>query len=152
VLLGNGTGSFAGRTDYAVGDRPIFVALGDLDGDGDLDFAAANNGGTLSIRVNNTIAQVISGPGRRFTYDPVFNKTTSVTDELGRQTLYEIDPVNGNLLSTTRVVVAVGGPDDVITRYTYTPQGLIDTQTDPLGRVTDYLTGPTAGCIFFVST
>lgn len=32
----------------------------------------------------------------------------------------------------------MNGDDDVITRNTYTPQGQIDTITDPLGRVTDY--------------
>ncbi len=32
----------------------------------------------------------------------------------------------------------IGDADDQITRYTYTPQGLIDTVTNPLGRITDY--------------
>ena len=42
------------------------------------------------------------------------------------------------LLSTTLVVGEVGGDDDIITRYTYTAAGLIDTETAPLGRVTNY--------------
>jgi len=33
---------------------------------------------------------------------------------------------------------AIGDSDDQITRFTYTPQGLVDTVTDPLGRITDY--------------
>ncbi len=80
--------------------------------------------------------------GVEFTYDPVFSQITSVTDELGHQTLIEIDPANGNALSSTRVV---GLPDtestetdDIVTLFSYTPQGLIDTRTDPLGRVTDF--------------
>ena len=75
---------------------------------------------------------------RRFTYDPIFNQVTSITDELGRQTLFKIDDSNGNLLSSTQVIGDVGGTDDLVTQYTYTSQGLVDLVTDPLGRVTDY--------------
>lgn len=54
VLLGNGDGTFGTRTDYAVGRNPIFVALGDLDGDGDLDLATANKGDwSITIRLND---------------------------------------------------------------------------------------------------
>jgi RHS repeat-associated protein len=60
-----------------------------------------------------------------------------MTDELGRQTLYEIDPNNGNTLSVTQVIGEVGGTDDLITRFTYTSQGLVDKITDPLGRITN---------------
>ncbi len=92
----------------------------------------------------NTVSQVqiaqavtpVVGP-RRFTYEPVFNQLTSETDELGRQTLYEIDPTNGNVLSITRVVGTVEGGDDMISRFTYTVHGLLDTTTDPLGRIID---------------
>ena len=75
---------------------------------------------------------------KSYTYDPLFNQLTSETDELGRQILYDIDPNNGNLLATTQVVGEVGGEDDVITSYTYTNAGLVDTMTDPLSRVMDY--------------
>ncbi len=79
-----------------------------------------------------------TGGGRRqFTYDPVFNQLTSITDELGRQTLFDIDPNNGNISSMTQVIGAVGGDDDLVTQFTYTNQGLADLITDPLGRITD---------------
>ena len=141
ILLGNGDGTFAPKSDFLVGNGPSSVVLGDLDNDSDLDFVTANFGAnSVSSRLNSTIQlNVVIGLGKRsYTYDPVFNQITSEMNELGRQTLYEIDPNNGNLLSTTQVVGAVGGSDDVITRYTYTPNGLVDLLTDPLGRVTDY--------------
>ena len=75
---------------------------------------------------------------RQFTYDPIFNQLTSTTDELGRQTLFEIDSNNGNLLSTTQVIGEVGDDDDIVTQFTYTDQGLLDIITDPLGRITDF--------------
>jgi YD repeat-containing protein len=74
---------------------------------------------------------------RRFTYDPKFNQVTSYTDELGHQKLYQIDQSNGNLLSLTQVVGAVGGDDDLVSKFTYTAKGLVDLITDPLGRITD---------------
>ncbi|MBT9315957.1 peroxidase family protein [Leptothoe spongobia] len=87
----------------------------------------------------------IAGPGtqRTFTYDDGFGQLTSMVDELGRQTRFEIDPTTGDRLSATRVVgeidsLANGETDDVTTTYTYTQQGLLDTLTDALGWTTDY--------------
>jgi RHS repeat-associated protein len=74
---------------------------------------------------------------KRFTYDSKFNQVTSYTDELSHQKLYQIDQNNGNVLSLTQVVGAVGGDDDLISRFTYTDKGLVDLITDPLGRITD---------------
>jgi RHS repeat-associated protein len=74
---------------------------------------------------------------KRFTYDAKFNQLTSLTDELGHQKLYQIDQNNGNLLSLTQVVGAVGGDDDLVSKFTYTDKGLVDLITDPLGRITD---------------
>jgi len=54
VLLGTGNGTFAAKTDYAVGDSPISVALGDLNGDGTLDVATANYySDTVSVLLNS---------------------------------------------------------------------------------------------------
>lgn len=85
------------------------------------------------------VTDTLSGTtGRQYTYDPTFNQLATVTDELGRQTLYDIDPANGNVRSMTQVVGAVGETDDQISRYTYTTQGLISTLTDALSRITSY--------------
>ena len=42
MLLGTGDGGLAAKTDYAAGDGPLWVALGDLNGDGKLDLAVVN--------------------------------------------------------------------------------------------------------------
>lgn len=39
VYIGSGGGSFAPRVDYAAGDTPSYVAMGDFDGDGHTDLA-----------------------------------------------------------------------------------------------------------------
>jgi RHS repeat-associated protein len=81
-----------------------------------------------------------------FSYDPTFSRPTSYTDQLGRITLWSINPANGLVTSVTQVVGAIdsllnGETDDVTTSFTYTtgggvPAGLVETMTDALGRVT----------------
>ncbi|PHR92220.1 MAG: hypothetical protein COA78_33630, partial [Blastopirellula sp.] len=81
--------------------------------------------------------------GQQFAFDATYNRLVSSTDQLGRQTLLDIDPATGNYLSITRVVgqldsIPNGETDDLVTTFTYTSQGLVDLITDPMGRVTDY--------------
>jgi hypothetical protein len=53
VLLNQGDGTFAAQVTYDVGDGPLSVAAGDLDGDGGLDLAFTNWGlGTVSVLRN----------------------------------------------------------------------------------------------------
>ena len=42
MILGNGDGSFEPRVDYPAGENPLFVAIGDLNGDGRPDLAVTN--------------------------------------------------------------------------------------------------------------
>jgi RHS repeat-associated protein len=139
LLHNNGDGTFAAPKQINVANHPGFVTLSDMDLDGTLDIVTTDaTNGTVAVLLNTPASAGFAGTGQRtMTYDPVFNQMTSETDELGRKTLYQIDPANGNVLSVTQVVGA-GGPNDVVAHYTYTPQGLVSTMTDPLGRVTQY--------------
>ena len=138
VRLGNGDGTFASRAEFAVGDLPLGIALADLDEDGDLDFVTANrDADSISVRLNTAATAPSINPARLFHYDATFSRLTERIDELGNRVLMEIDPVTGNTLSVTQVIADLGGADDIVTQYTYTPAGLVDTMTDPLGRITD---------------
>lgn len=92
------------------------------------------------------------GSTESWTYDPIFNRITTHTDQLGRQTYYTIDSASGNVLAERKIVGQVDGQgnnevDDVVTSFSYTPApvistdapyGLLATVTDPLGIITQY--------------
>ncbi len=57
----SGTVSFAAKVDYATGNNPQSVSIGDLDGDGKADMAVANyNSNTVSVFRNSSTSGVIS--------------------------------------------------------------------------------------------
>jgi hypothetical protein len=66
VLLGQGKGRLATKTNYPTGDSPLAVALADVDGDGKLDIVTANSGAsTLSVLLGNgdgTFAAKVDSP------------------------------------------------------------------------------------------
>lgn len=56
-----GSGSFASRVFFATGNYPVFVAAGDLDGDGKTDLVVANNyAATISVLRNTSSGTTVS--------------------------------------------------------------------------------------------
>jgi RHS repeat-associated protein len=117
-------------------------------GNGNLDFimalTGANNSfiGGIGVIKNQSAASQNITLTKSYTYDSKFNQLTSVTDELGRKTLYDLDSNTGKVLKNTRVVgqldTTSNETDDIVTSYTYTNKGWLDTITDALAHVTDY--------------
>ena len=55
-----GTITFAGQVTSATGTQPMNAAMGDLDGDGDLDIVTSNDAGSMSLFKNNSTPGSIS--------------------------------------------------------------------------------------------
>ena len=53
VLLNNGDGKFAAKTDYKAGGSPRSLFVSDIDSDGDNDLAVANSNNSVSVLLNN---------------------------------------------------------------------------------------------------
>jgi Flp pilus assembly secretin CpaC len=69
VLLGNGDGTFleAAGSPYSVGRNPSSVVVADFNGDGNLDFAVANQGdNTISVFKGNGTGRFTEFPGSPF--------------------------------------------------------------------------------------
>jgi hypothetical protein len=71
ALLGNGDGTFGTKTDYGTGSGTLSVAIGDLNGDGRLDLAAASDFDMVSVLLNTgtsttDVAPAPSAPPRIF--------------------------------------------------------------------------------------
>jgi hypothetical protein len=60
IFLGHGNGSFQAKVDYPTGKNPVGVKFGDFNGDGYLDLAVANNGGS-SVSVLLNVGQAAPG-------------------------------------------------------------------------------------------
>jgi hypothetical protein len=69
VLLGNGSGGFtaAPGSPFAAGTNPLSVVVGDFNGDGIQDLAAANlNGGNVTVLLGNGSGGFTAAPGSPF--------------------------------------------------------------------------------------
>ncbi len=63
VLLGNGAGTFAPRTNFTAGTGPISVYTGDFNGDGKADLVTVNyTSGTVSVLLNTSAPAANSPP------------------------------------------------------------------------------------------
>ena len=161
ALLGDDTGAFNEHREISSDRNFQSIALGQFDGNEILDWAGIPEysysepnetiqGYDISTfnlspetTLETTLDAVFTGRGERtYDYDSIFNQVVFFHDEVGNQTVYELD-AHGNRSAEISIVgerdsATNGETDDVVTRYTYTQQGLLDTLTDTLGRTTDY--------------
>jgi RHS repeat-associated protein len=93
----------------------------------------------------NNVSQIVqfSKPGfpggslTTFTYDAIYNKPTSITDNLGIVSKSVYNPATGDVISTT-ADVGGAGHFNANSQFTYNAVGQVLTATDPLGTVTRY--------------
>ena len=137
VYLGLRDGTFATRVDFAPPFRPTGgAAIGDFNFDGKVDLVttpsdAGSESYQLILNGINRNSNTIQALNRTYRYDPAYSSISSAMDELARETRFQIDPANGNVLGIQR-------PLGYSESMTYTSRGLLDTHRDALGRVTDY--------------
>jgi RHS repeat-associated protein len=166
----------AGATTFAVKQRyqfngyfsPGALTLADMDLDGAIDIVTVDNINgrpEAVVRLNDRLRLTLpQGLGKRVTeydtkFDPTtgtfygsygysrnFNQVTRTVDELGRQTIYQLDDNTGNVLRSIRVqgtidsaaqLTAKSG-DDLVTDYSYTTDGRVFEMRDSLNHVTRY--------------
>jgi len=80
VLLGNGDGTFAAKTDITTGLGPDWVSTGDFNADGLLDFATANwTAGTVSVVLATQSPTITSANNTSFTVGVAGTFTVTTT-------------------------------------------------------------------------
>lgn len=84
---------------------------------------------TYDSKFNLERLDYFDGTFETWEYDATFSRVTEHVDQLGRVTLYDVDPADGNVLET-RIVVGLDDRqssehDDVVTQFEYEADGLI---------------------------
>jgi ankyrin repeat protein len=112
TVPGAATPSFVAKQDFAAGTSPVFVTVGDLNGDGKLDLAVANlNSNTVAVLFNTT-ALGAATPG--FATHQDFATGTSplsvTVGDLNGDGKLDLAVANGNTGSTVSVLLSTTAP------------------------------------------
>ncbi|MBD0327909.1 MAG: VCBS repeat-containing protein, partial [Pyrinomonadaceae bacterium] len=140
VLLGNGTGGFGTATNFTVGSRPYSVTVGDFNGDGKLDLAAANlfsdnvsvllNSNSATLTIAEPVAPVISLSG--VSSDSIsYTENSAATVLDSDATVSDTDSPNFNTGNLTVRFASEGTADD---RLSIRNQGIGVTEINLDGR------------------
>jgi RHS repeat-associated protein len=136
--------------DTAQSNGNVNVAANQYDGQDRLVLATAPEGGEVAYAYSPDLNQNVTSitrtakPGSSLapltttqTYDPIYNKPTSITDPRGLVTTMSYDPATGNLLST---VADQGGSGhfNATSRFAYNGVGQPTSSIDPRGVLTNF--------------
>jgi RHS repeat-associated protein len=149
-VLNNSFGDIFNDTPQPVQNGLLSVTANQYDGQDRLTQTTAPELGTIqytySIDLLHNLTKVVQNPKpgsllsaltTTFTYDPVYNRPTSVTDPLGYVTTALYERATGNLLSTV-ADAGSGSHFNATASFTYNAFGQVLSATDPLGTVTQY--------------
>lgn len=131
VVHGTGDGGFERATLLPMAGQGLFAtAVGDVNGDQRPDLVATHPN-TANVSVSASELPALATLVREFTYDGTFHQLTSVRDERGFLTTFDLDPVDGDRLATHL-------PDGSVALQTFAPSGQLATRADALGRLTTF--------------
>ncbi len=148
LIRGFDNGQFSQARTYIPHGTISFsdVAICDVNQDGLFDFVIGSESGVAFLYQEDSIFKSILKRSilvSNTIYDPIFNTPVEQFDANNHRRIYTVDTRNGNRTSERQVIglddtLLNGQSDDLVSSYTYTDFGLLDTVTDPLGRITDY--------------
>jgi len=100
-------------------------------------YAYDGNSNVLTVTVSPKPGSSLASQITSFSYDPVFNKPTRITDPRGLITTNSYDPGTGNL-TTSVADFGTGVHLNALRSFTYDRFGQVLTATDPLGSTTRF--------------